>query len=157
MKTGMIDRQLKWDRRYLEVARQVAGWSKDPSTQVGAVIATPDHRPVSFGFNGLPQGVDDSPERYADRDLKLKLIVHAELNALVFAGERARGCTLYTWPFMPCCRCAGLVIQHGIKRVVAPVTPVALAERWAEELELTRLLAVYRVWGGVGSVRTGDH
>lgn len=133
-------RLLKWDRRYLELAKHVSNWSKDNSTRVGAVIATADFRPVSFGFNGLPQGVDDDPVRYADRDLKLQLIVHAEVNALVFAGDRARGSTLYTWPFMPCCRCAGLIIQHGIKRVVAPVTPPDLAERWEEELALTKLL-----------------
>ena len=28
----------KWDKRFLEIAHQVATWSKDPSTKVGAII-----------------------------------------------------------------------------------------------------------------------
>ena len=31
----------KWDQRFMDLANFVAAWSKDPSTQVGAVIANP--------------------------------------------------------------------------------------------------------------------
>lgn len=133
-------RQEKWDRRFLGLAQHIATWSRDPSTQVGAAIVNPNHSIVSLGFNGFPMGVKDSDCRYNDRDFKLKVIVHAELNALSFAQRDLSGCTLYTWPFMPCCRCAGVVIQHQIKRVVAPVTPEPLLERWKEDLEITRML-----------------
>lgn len=131
-------RQKKWDLRHLSVAKKIATWSKDPSTQVAALVVTPDNRPVSWGFNGFPMGVADAPERYADRELKYKLIVHAEMNALTFAEGRARGAVLYTWPFPPCARCAGIIIQHGLFRVVAPVLPAELQSRWGEEIALAR-------------------
>lgn len=60
------------------------------------------------------------PERYADRDLKYKMIVHCERNAIIYARQDLKGCTLYTWPFMSCAPCAAMVIQAGVKEVVAP-------------------------------------
>ena len=49
----------KWDTRFLRLAFEVASWSKDHSTKVGAVIIGPDKDPRSFGYNGLPRGVND--------------------------------------------------------------------------------------------------
>ena len=79
----------------------------------------------------FPLGTKDDAELYADRDAKLSKIVHAEVNALTFA-HHTEGCTLYTWPFGCCDRCAGIVIQHGITRVVSPKTTV---ERWIKTME----------------------
>lgn len=122
-----------WDERFLGLAEHVAAWSKDPSTKVGAVIADPMHRVVSLGFNGFPVGIEDD-ERLHDREEKYKLIVHGEINAILFAGRPVVGCTLYTVPFMPCCRCAGQVIQAGITRVVAPRV---YNERWENDFAVT--------------------
>lgn len=132
------DRQLKWDRRFLEVAKLIASWSKDPSTQTGAVIVDQNKRIISCGYNGFAKGADDSPERYADRDLKYKLIVHCERNAIIFAQRNLEGCTLYTWPFMSCSVCAAMVIQSGITRCVAPPIPADKAARWEEDMKLSR-------------------
>lgn len=129
-----MTRRQKWDRRFLGLAQHIAGWSKDPSTQVGAVIVDAKNRIVSVGYNGFPRGVSDKPERYADRDLKQNLIVHAEVNAMIFANRDLEGCTLYTWPFGCCARCAAQVIQHGIRRVVSPVATKALQSRWGDSL-----------------------
>ena len=109
-----------WDRRFLALAQHIAGWSKDPSTKVGAVIVRPDKTVASVGYNGLPRGVEDTMARLQDRDTKLDLTVHAEINALAFAKESLQFCTLYVWPLPPCIRCATSIIQHGIHRVVAP-------------------------------------
>lgn len=131
----------KWDRRLLSLAAFVGGWSKDPSTRVGAVVAD-GRRVVAVGFNGFPAGCDDAEHLYADRERKLRRVVHAEVNAVLSAGRPVRGLTVYTHPLPPCCRCAGLLIQAGIARVVAPAPPPALAERWGEELaEARRLFA----------------
>jgi Deoxycytidylate deaminase len=130
----------KWDRRFLELARHVAGWSKDPSTPVGAVIADPDRRIVSLGYNGFPRGVDDWDARYKDRDLKYRMVIHAERNALLFAARPVEGCVLFTWPFAPCSVCAGMAIQSGIARVVAPTLPAELVERWGPDLDVSRLM-----------------
>lgn len=129
----------RWDSRFLALAQHVAGWSKDPSTQTGAVIVK-GRRVVSLGYNGLPRGVADTPERLNDRELKYRIIVHCERNALLFAREDLAGATLYTWPFMSCPTCAAMVIQAGIVRHVAPVCPPDKAERWAQEFRLTREL-----------------
>ena len=110
----------KWDRRFLELARHVSSWSKDPSTKVGAVIVDPDTLEVlSMGYNGFPRGVKDSPERLNDRPTKYKFVVHAEQNALINAGVGARGCFIYVWPSFGfpniCTECAKLAIQAGIE------------------------------------------
>lgn len=120
----------KWDKRFLALARFVAQWSKDPSTKVGAVIVDSNKRIVSLGFNGFPQGVVDTEERLNTRETKYEITVHAEINAILFSSRDLTGCTLYTWPFPPCSRCAAQVIQSGIKRVVAPGL-LASDSRWA--------------------------
>lgn len=124
----------KWDTRFLLLAEHIGRWSYDPSTRVGCVIADTDRRIVATGFNGFPRGCSDASELYADRNRKLRRVVHAEPNAILSAGRPVRGCTMYTHPFPPCARCAGLIIQAGIARVVAPPAPPDLAERWRDEL-----------------------
>lgn len=112
----------KWDLRFLDMAKLVAGWSKDPRTKVGCVIVRQDKTIASVGFNGLPRGIEDLPGRLYDRDTKHKLILHAEENALAFHRQGSDGgsLTLYTWPVPPCSQCACRIIQAGICRVVSP-------------------------------------
>lgn len=126
----------KWDRRFLSLARFVSDWSKDPSTQVGTVIADTRHRIVSIGFNGLPAGVIDTPDRLSDRETKLALTIHAEENALLFATRAVDGCAAYTWPMPPCAGCAAMLVQSGIKRVVSVLPSSAVSGRWQEEFDL---------------------
>jgi dCMP deaminase len=115
------------------LAQLVSTWSKDPSTKVGAVIADPMNRVVSLGYNGFPRGIEDTEERLSNRELKYKLVVHAEPNALLFAERSVKGCTIFTWPFMPCAQCAGKIIQSGIVTVVAPYSDNI---RWADDFRL---------------------
>ena len=113
----------KWDKRYSDMAQLVSSWSKDPSTQVGAVIVRPDKSIASVGFNGFPRTVEDRHEWYADRQTKLQLIVHAEDNALKFcAHESVTGYTAYVYPLMPCMACAEKLMARGIQRVVTVTT-----------------------------------
>jgi len=137
MTASYIGPATHWDRRFLELARFIAQWSKDPSTKVGAVIVDEQNAIVSVGFNGLPIGVEDTAERLTERDDKLRMVVHGERNAMIFAQRSLKGCKLYTWPFMPCAQCAGMVIQHGIYEVIAPEASPEIAERWAKDIELT--------------------
>ena len=131
----------EWDRRFLKIAREVATWSKDPSTQVGAVIVDQDQRVVSLGYNGLPRGVSDSRDLLDDRVAKYATVIHAEQNALLFAARPVAGCTCYTWPLPPCSHCAALLIQVGIARVVFPLdVDPALSARWQDSLALARQL-----------------
>lgn len=109
-----------WDIRFLELAQLVGSWSKDPTTQVGAVIVDESHRVVSLGYNGFPRNVQDHEYRLEDRELKLHMTIHAEQNAILFAHKDLQGCTMYTWPIQCCAQCAAMIIQSGIKRVVSP-------------------------------------
>ena len=88
----------RWDQHFLQLAIDHARMSKDPSTRVGAVIVGPDREIRSSGFNGFPRGIEDTAERLADREMKLRLIVHAEMNAVLNAvrgGAQVKGCSLY--------------------------------------------------------------
>lgn len=127
----------KWDRRFLDLAKFISAWSKDPSTKVGAVISNSDNQIISLGYNGLSRHVIDSEERLLDRRQKYEMIVHAEINAILFAKQSLYGCTLYTYPFQPCSRCAALIIQTGIKRVV---TIENTDERWEQNFTLANTL-----------------
>ena len=128
----------KWDQRFIELARHIAGWSKDPSTQVGCVVVGPDREIRSTGFNGFPRGIDDSSERLSDRDKKYPLICHAEENAIMHAariGVSLKDCSAYvTWP--PCTRCARSLIQAGVRMVYYP-GGLEIPERWAEDFEMS--------------------
>lgn len=126
----------KWDRRFLTMAEMVASWSKDPSTKCGAVI-TIDRRVVSVGFNGFPIGTDDDEKIYANREEKYRRVVHAEVNAITLSKCDLRGATLYSVPrgYGPSCeRCAGVIIQAGIKRIVhlRPGEGVDFSSRWKD-------------------------
>lgn len=122
-----------WHERMMQMAETVATWSKDPSTQVGAVIARPDRTIASVGFNGFPRNVEDLDARYEDRSTKYKFVVHAEVNAIMHAREPLDHCTLYVTPFAPCATCAGIIIQSGIKRVGVPLNHAS--DRWSDDMK----------------------
>ena len=126
-----------WDDRFLGLAAHIATRSKDPSTQVGCVIVGPDNEVRSTGFNGLPRGIADTPERLENRERKYPLICHAEENAIMHAariGISLKGCTVYvTWP--PCTRCARSLIQAGVSEAVSP-TNAEVPARWTDDFAL---------------------
>lgn len=133
-----LTRQERWDRHYLALARFWAELkSKDPSTKVGAVVVDVNNNVAALGYNGFPRGVEDREDRYNEREVKYALVMHAEANALLLAGERARGGTLYGWPLFTCNECAKLVIQSGIARVV---TPPPAEERWQSSYEWSKTM-----------------
>lgn len=129
-----------WHLRFLDLAQRIATWSKDPSRGVGAIIVSPARQIVSTGFNGLPQGIADLPQRLT-RPAKYDLICHAELNAIVQCarnGVTPRGCTLYS-TFSPCVQCSLAIIQAGIAEVVTHECANG-DEHWQRSLALAREL-----------------
>ncbi len=129
----------KWDRRYLSLAKEVSTWSKDPSTQVGAVTVGSKKEVLSQGFNGFPRGIHDTDERYNNRDTKYKLVVHAEMNAIynaTYSGTSLDGATLYVYGLPICSECAKGIIQVGIKKVV--VEKFKELDNWNESVQLSK-------------------
>jgi dCMP deaminase len=114
------DPRRSWDRYFMQIAEHVATRSKDPATQVGAVLVR-DRNIISTGYNGFPRGVNDNiPERY-ERPSKYDWAVHAESNALLTAarfGASTAGTTIYVTPLAPCKECAKAISQSGVKEVV---------------------------------------
>ena len=126
----------KWDLRYLNIAKHVASWSKDPSTKIGAVIVGDKGQIVSQGFNGFARGIEDKPELLNNREEKYKRVIHAEMNAIynsVFSGSSPVGCTMYITGLPVCHTCADGIIQTGIKEVVMDTKP---SDRWIESCSL---------------------
>lgn len=120
-----------WDKRYIEMAQLVASWSKDPRKQVGAVI-TKENYIMGIGFNGFPRGIEDTRERLEHKELKLKLILHAEVNAIMNA--RGQGDTIYVFPCLPCMPCFMQLVQTGIRRVVTSQLSLGRKTSWDDDL-----------------------
>ena len=125
----------KWDLRYLKLAEEVASWSKDPSTQIGAIAVGNKGQVLSQGYNGFPRGILDKEAYYLDRETKYKYVVHAEMNVIynaTYNGVSLDGATMYVTGLPVCSDCAKGIIQVGISRVVMyeRLTPLKWIESW---------------------------
>ena len=140
---------ISWDEYFMGVAMLAALRSKDPSTQVGACIVSPDNIIISTGYNGMPKGCSDDefPWDRSGEETKYPYVVHAELNAILNAtGRDLRGSRIYVALF-PCNECAKAIIQSGIREVVYlsdkyATTPSTLASKRmlnASGVKLTQL------------------
>lgn len=129
----------KWDKRFLDLAVHISQWSKDPSTKVGCVIVNKDKTIITVGYNGFPRGVDDTDERYLDRETKYLMVQHAEANAIASAKEPLDGYTAYV-THHPCSNCTGLLIQSGIKRVVTTEPASDFADRFAKSFAASKTM-----------------
>lgn len=125
----------KWAHRFYQMAELVSSWSKDPSTQVGAVI-TKQNRIVSVGFNGYPHGISDSVD-IDDREMKYLKTLHAEENAILFAKRDLDGCDIYVTHF-PCPNCAAKIIQTGIATVYCPEQTEDFLSRWEDKIQVSQ-------------------
>jgi dCMP deaminase len=123
----------KWYKRYLKLAKEVSTWSKDPNTQVGAVVVGSKGQILSQGYNGFPRGISDLSKRLNDRDTKLSLIVHAEMNAIynaTYSGVSLDGSTIFIHGLPACSECAKGIIQVGIKKVVVSKECIEARPHW---------------------------
>jgi len=122
-----------WSWRYLNLAKEVSEWSKDPNTKVGAVVVGSKGQILSQGYNGFPRGITDSPTRLKDRDIKLSFIVHAEMNAIynaTYSGVSLDGSTIYIYGLPACSECAKGIIQVGIKKVIVSKECIEARPHW---------------------------
>ena len=111
-----------WDEYFMGIAVLSSMRSKDPNTQVGACIVSPDKKIIGVGYNGFPIGCSDDElpwEREGDWiETKYPYVCHAELNAILNSSlPSLKGATLYVALF-PCNECAKAIIQVGIKKII---------------------------------------
>ena len=128
---------ISWDEYFMGIATLSALRSKDPNTQVGACIVSPEHKILSMGYNGFPIGCSDDDFTWSreGEDNKYLYTTHSELNAILnYRGGSLDGTTIYVTLF-PCNECAKAIIQSGIREVVyacdkyADTTSVAASKR----------------------------
>ncbi|WP_315127326.1 deaminase [Comamonas antarctica] len=126
------------DKKFLATAMALAEiWGKDPSTRVAAVAVGHTKNRVAFGYNGFPPGVADTEARLHDRDVKLALTLHAEVNALANATFAVR--TLYV-THHPCAHCAlHILAARSMRRVVYLEQP-GFDKRWGASMAEARMV-----------------
>ncbi len=127
--------------KFINIAKEIAALSKDPSTKVGAIALDDQMNIIATGYNGFPRGVDDDPARYNDRPTKYKLISHSEQNLVAqaaYSGHSLAGSTVLLTNLFPCSSCAKSLIQAGVKRVLSP--PPDTDPRWADEAYWANLM-----------------
>ena len=112
------NKQYKYDKAYLRIAKEWGKLSHCERKQVGAVIVK-GRMIISDGFNGTPTGFENYCED--DEGYTKWYVLHAEANAITklvrIGGVSANGSTLYT-TVSPCKECAKLILQSGIKKVI---------------------------------------
>lgn len=106
----------KWKKRFLNLAREISTWSKDPSTQVGAVIVDEKRRVLGVGYNGLARGYGKEYEILNDRTEKHKRVIHAEKNCIDNTVASTEDTDIFVTT-QPCVGCCHVLAQNGIKKV----------------------------------------
>lgn len=127
-----------WDAFGMAAAQLASTRSKDPSTKAGAAILDRKNRLAATGYNGFARGVPDDPGYLGTREIKYGLVIHAEVNAILFAQRDLEGCTIYVWPAPPCSACAAVIAQVGIRRVVAQTPTADFLDRWGKSCDLAQ-------------------
>lgn len=107
---------------FFPTALSLAAKSKDRSTKVGAIALDDDYDILSTGYNGFPRGVDDDVEERHARPAKYLYTAHAEENLVAQAARKGvslKGTTVLVTSLFPCTTCSRLMIQAGVKRIIA--------------------------------------
>lgn len=110
-----------WDKAFLQICEVMADRGTCQRLQVGSAIVK-DNVIISTGYNGAPRGMPHCNHEPLTVDPHVKNghcinAEHAERNALLRAGTKSEGATLYS-TVSPCLDCLRLCVSAGIKRVV---------------------------------------
>ena len=127
-----------WKQRFMNLAKEYASWSKDPSKKVGS-IAVKDKQIISYGYNGFPRGIEDLESRLNDRETKYIYTAHSEKNLIYNAclnGQSLKDSMVFVYGLPVCYECAKGLIQVGVTEVFYTVDGF-LADKWKESNEIT--------------------
>lgn len=133
-----IKGDIKWHIRFMDLAKEISLWSKDPSTKIGA-IAVRNRRVIAQGYNGFPANIRDDIDRLKEREVKYKYMIHAEMNMIFNAakeGVSLQDADVYVWGLPTCSECAKGLIQSGVSTVF--ISEECLSERWAKSWEFSK-------------------
>jgi dCMP deaminase len=109
----------KFEALYKDIAVRVSELSHAQRLKVGAVIVK-EHRILSYGYNGMPSGLDNNCEYEKESKLVTKPeVIHAEVNAITKVAashDSTEGATMFI-THAPCVDCAKIIVSSGIKKV----------------------------------------
>ena len=126
-----------WDRTFMRMAEALADRSKDPDTQIGAIIVNEQYHIIGAGYNGLPEGMDDKlNDGCWKKANKQHYIIHAENNAILNATADLTNATLYLHSkkgYLPCSKCAQMIAQKKIKKVLIDCPDIEVTSKHCED------------------------
>ena len=131
-----------WKLKYLNLAKQISAWSKDPSTKVGCVAIGNHGQVLSQGYNGFPRGISDSEDKLNNKNIKYKYMVHAEMNCIYHAsinGVSLLNSHFFVYGLIICHECAKGIIQVGVKKVYMKKYK-SIPDQWKKSYALTKKL-----------------
>lgn len=105
-----------WDEYFMQMCNVVKIRSRDPKKQVGAILVSSDNRIISTGYNALKKGSNDDID-WSNRELVHLLVLHAEVNCLLYATSKFENTTLYS-TLSPCSHCIKLIASSGVKKII---------------------------------------
>ncbi len=127
---------------FFGIAEAVSKLSKDPLKKVGCVILDPDTNGVlSVGYNSFPIGVNETIMSRWEKPEKYSFVSHAECNAISLcacAGASTKNAICIVTCF-PCCDCAKILIQSGIRHVVTRKANME-SEKWGESFKYSKIM-----------------
>ena len=153
-----------WDEYFMDIARAVALRSEDPSSKVGCVIVDKNNRPISFGYNGFVAGCNERGESF-ERPMKYNLVIHGEMNALLFAKQDLKDAKVYC-THAPCDNCLKHLLQSGIRYIIfddtellsrLSVDSLIACMRLANSVEMESLHNTNGIWYGNIITEELDH
>jgi dCMP deaminase len=125
-------------KNFINIVNYISNFSDDPHRKVGAIIIDDNKNIISTGYNDIPKNCEKKPERYS-KELKYLWIVHAEESAIlnaVYNGISLKNTTMYiNW--FPCAKCAGQIINSGIKKIICSESPDFNHVKYGEEFKIS--------------------
>lgn len=110
--------RISWDEYFMNIANVVKTRSLDHKTQVGAVLVSlKDNRIISTGYNSVCAGMDDSSIDWNNREYVHQIVIHAEMNAIIYAQSKFEDAILYS-TLSPCKDCIKLLSATKIRKVI---------------------------------------
>ena len=130
---------MKWHIRFINMAKFVSAWSKDPSKKIGVVIVNKENKIISTGYNGFPKNINDTEDRLNDKEFKRAITLHAEENAILCSKQDLSNCIMYIYGLPPCAHCAAMIIQSGIKAIYYTIpNEYQISEHWKDNLNIAQ-------------------
>jgi len=105
-----------WDKYYMDIADAVSKKSPDKIKVGSILVSNKNNKIISTGYNSTPKGVDNNNIDFSDRVLIKKIMIHSELNCIIFK-DKYEECTLYVTR-SPCTNCVLVLAASNVNKII---------------------------------------